>query len=175
VSVSGGDLAREQVRRIGRDGDAAVPPELAALLSVAPLNADQQNALDADLLENHCGQLPEARVPAMRRAQRVRDASLWAALREAQGKPRILVAGNGHVRLDYGVPRLIAAWQPAAQVVSVAFVEPDTDVAALRGLYTHAWITAAPAARDDPCAGVVIGRAGTARVTPLAPTPASGP
>ena len=69
--------------------------------------------------------------------------------------PAVLLAGNGHVRHDLGVPQLIAAWQPAAKVLSVGFIEPgdEKDTQARRDAlpYTHVWITAA-VPRGDPCA-----------------------
>lgn len=146
----GGNLSREQMRRIVREGEAAVPDDLRIWLAEAPLQAPAQAALDADLAEGHCGQLPAAMLPGMRRAQRVRDAAMAAALHASGGRPALLIAGNGHVRLDYGVPTLLRARQPGARIVSVGFVDDGRLPEA--ALYTHAWITAAPA-REDPCAG----------------------
>mgnify|MGYP006201562501 CR=1 FL=1 len=37
--------------------------------------------------------------------------------------PAVLLAGNGHVRLDYGVGQLFAALRPQARVLSVGFLE----------------------------------------------------
>ena len=99
----------------------------------------------------NCGQLGGPRLDGMRSAQRLRDASMWAALRDATKRPAILLAGNGHVRLDYGVPQVIAATQPAAKVVSVGFLEIGEPV---RGQpYTHVWVTAA-VPREDACAAM---------------------
>lgn len=153
MPLYGGNLGREQMRRIVLEGDAAVPEDLRAWLAEAPLQAPSQAALDGDLAEGHCGQLPAAMLPGMRRAQRVRDAAMAAALRASGGRPALLIAGNGHVRLDYGVPTLLRARQPGARIVSVGFIDDGRLPAA--ALYTHAWITAAPA-REDPCAGLVM-------------------
>jgi uncharacterized iron-regulated protein len=155
LPLTGGDVDRDTVRRAAREGETGLPTALADALRGAPLSAAAQAALDTDLVASHCGQLPAERVPGMRAAQGARDASLWAALQRSGGRPAVLVAGNGHVRLDYGVPRLIAAWQPAARVLSVGFVESDEDLAAARGLklYHYAWVTAPPSDRGDPCEG----------------------
>lgn len=150
VPLVGGNLPRDVVRRIAREGEAAWPEELAALLAGASLDDQAQAALDADLLAGHCGHLSAQRLPGMRAAQRARDASMFAALREADAAPAILLAGNGHVRLDYGVGQLLAALRPQARVLSVGFLEAGERVEP--GLYTHAWITP-PAERSDPCAG----------------------
>ena len=99
----------------------------------------------------NCGQLGGPRLDGMRLAQRLRDASMWAALRDAAKRPAILLAGNGHVRLDYGVPQVIAATQPAAKVVSVGFVEIGEPVRDQP--YTHVWVTLA-VPREDVCAAM---------------------
>lgn len=153
MPLYGGNLPREPLRRIVREGEAAVPDDLRAWLGDAPLGEPALAALDADLVEGHCGQLPAAMLSGMRRAQRVRDAAMAASLRASGGRPALLIAGNGHVRLDYGVPTLLRARQPAARIVSVGFVDDAKLPAATR--YTHVWITAAPA-REDPCAGFVL-------------------
>lgn len=150
VPLVGGNLPREVVRRIAREGEAAWPDELAALLARAPLDDKARAALDADLLAGHCGHLSAQRLPGMRAAQRARDAAMFAALRDADAAPALLLAGNGHVRLDYGVGQLLAALRPQARVLSVGFLEAGEPVEP--GLYTHAWITPR-AERSDPCAG----------------------
>lgn len=151
LPLAGGNLERDPVRRIAREGEPAWPADLAAALQWAPLDAGAQAALDADLLAGHCGQLPAARLPALRAAQRARDAAMALALLDAGGRPAVLVAGNGHVRADYGVPRVLAALRPQARIVSVAFGEPGTAPEPLAGRYL--WITPG-VAREDPCAGM---------------------
>jgi hypothetical protein len=72
----------------------------------------------------------------------------------------VLLAGNGHVRLDYGVPQLARQDQPAARLLSLGFVESASP---LQGApYDYVWITAAPSGRGDPCAGMQL---------PTVPTP----
>lgn len=146
----GGNLPAAEARRIAREGEPALPAELAAPLAAAPLTESAQARLDAHLQAGHCGQLPAARLPAMRLAQRARDAAMALALRDSGGRPAVLLAGNGHVRRDYGVAQLLARLEPQAPCIQVAFGEhgdePEGDFA------THLWTTAAPS-RSDPCAG----------------------
>lgn len=149
LRLVGGNLPREDARRIVREGEAALADDLAALLRAAPLDAAAQAALDADLLAGHCNQLPAARLPGMRLAQRARDAAMAAALRGSGGRPAVLVAGNGHVRTDYGVPRLLVG----RRVVSVGFVEAGAAEAGAP--YTHLWITP-KLERADPCANLTM-------------------
>ena len=155
IHLRPGNLPREQVRLAARGGVSSLPPALAAVVEAAPLTEAGQAALDADLIAGHCGQLPEARRPAMRAAQRARDAAMFSALRDSGGRPAVLVAGNGHVRTDYGVPVLIARQRPAPLLISLGMLEvSELEAGAdLRAQpYTYVWI-GRDIARDDPCAG----------------------
>jgi uncharacterized iron-regulated protein len=148
LPVSGGNIDRELARRIAREGPSAWPAELAAVIDQAPLDAAAQAALDATLVAGHCGHLPVSRAAPLRAAQRARDAALWLAMEASGGRPAVLLAGNGHVRRDYGVPQLIAALRPTARVVSVGMLETGEAVEAAP--YTHVWVTPS-AERGDPC------------------------
>ncbi|MEY4416809.1 MAG: hypothetical protein RIQ53_4102 [Pseudomonadota bacterium] len=149
VEFGGANLPLEQVRRVVREGESALPPALLALLQAAPLGPVARSRLDADLRDSHCGQMPEARLPGMRLAQRARDAAMWQALAAARQRTdlAVLLAGNGHVRLDYGVPVLAAAAQPGWRVLSVGFgvVGEPAD-----GPYDLLWQTPGRPA-EDPC------------------------
>ncbi len=149
LPVRGGNPPTAMARQVARDGLAAAAPELRALIDAAPLTAAAAATLDRALEESHCGHLAAARVPAMRAAQRLRDAALALALQGAGGRPGVLVAGNGHVRLDYGVPVLLRHLQPAARVLVVVFGEPGWRADA--GICTHLWRTPG-VERGDPCA-----------------------
>jgi uncharacterized iron-regulated protein len=156
-AVRGGNLPRELARRVAMDGPSALPDELRRAIESAPLNAAATSALEGDLIAGHCGQLPASRLPRMVWAQRGRDAAMAAALRDARAgrseTATLLIAGNGHVRRDYGVVPLLLHAQPAARVLSIGFIEGAQDAA--RPPFDLAWTTAA-AAREDPCAGMVI-------------------
>ncbi len=151
-TLEGANAPQDLVRRAAREGRSALPPELAALIDAAALPAAGRAALESDLLQGHCGQLDAKRVPALVWAQRTRDAAMAQSLREARaaggGGPVLLLAGNGHVRRDYGVPLLLAQAEPAARVVSLGFGETGEDTAGAP--YDYLWLTA-PASREDPC------------------------
>lgn len=142
VPLRGGDLDDATLRAVLKS-DNGVPAALQALLDAAPLSATAQAALDADLQASHGGAIPPARLAVMRRAQRARDASLLAALQASGGQPAVLVAGNGHVRGDYGVPQLAHA----PGLVNVALVSPGQGEP---GTYTHVW-TVDPAVPARVC------------------------
>ena len=149
-----GNVPRTTAQRIAREGQAAVPPHLAAQLDRAPLDATAAARLDGELLDSHCGQLNATHLPRLRLAQRTRDAAMASQLLARTTRPAVLVAGNGHVRLDFGVPQLLRRERTGARIVTLGLVESEKELAdALgAGLYTHVWLTA-PAERTDPCAG----------------------
>lgn len=150
LPLLGGNAPTALARQIAREGPSAWPAELRERLEAVPLTAAAQAALDRDLLDGHCGHLSAARLPAMRAAQRARDASMALAMQACGGRPAVLVAGNGHVRTDQGVAAMLRALPTRPRVLCVGFGE--TGWVAAGAPYTHLWIT--PAVwRADPCAG----------------------
>ncbi len=157
LPLLGGNVSREQARQVAREGRAALPAEAGALWDAHPLSTAARASLDADLVQGHCGQLKSGpHLDGMVWAQGLRDASLWQTLQAAAAagaRPAVLLAGNGHVRLDYGVGHLARSQRPQAKLISVGFGEAGKPLPA--GDYTHIWITAA-AERADPCAGFAL-------------------
>lgn len=131
-----GEPARGRVRALARgDTSALGPGERARLRLDAPLPAPLAEALSAELAASHCGALPPRAIPGMAAAQRYRDASMADALLAAEQRhgSAILIAGNGHVRADRGVPWHIRQRKPHARVMSVVLAEVEdgkTDPAA---------------------------------------------
>jgi uncharacterized iron-regulated protein len=111
------------------------------------LQAAQEHEIDI----GHCGALSHAMWPRMARAQIARDAVMAEVLREhGGGGGVVLLAGNGHVRRDIGVPRwLDGAWQ--SRVFTVAYLEIG-DESTAQSVFDAVVLTA-PAPRADPCAG----------------------
>lgn len=161
ATVVGGNLSRAEAGRVVTGGAAQAPLELQRWLGTpAAADADSPRgwtlAQDAELRrqvdEGHCGALPAAMIGTMALAQRARDAALAAAMIAAPPGARVvLIAGNGHVRRDIGVPYYLAAAQ-AGDIVSVGFLERGPDGATRAdGPYDEVWFTA-PVDRPDPCA-----------------------
>lgn len=143
LPVRGGNLPREEARAIARGTRNAD-------LGFAPWNDAREQGLRRALSDGHCAPVPEPLLAGMVRAQRARDASLAFALL-ASGPRAILIAGNGHVRRDHGVPIHLGEG-----ALSVGFVEVRDGLLAPAAyetaLYDYVCFTAA-AAREDPCAG----------------------
>jgi len=178
LPVRAGNLSRAALRG---DLQTAVDKDTHAMwyarFHAASWTQARATALRTDIVESHCGKLPEAIVPRLVLAQRVRDAAMAQALVNAattkQGLANaspadgaILIAGDGHVRADLGIPIYLHARglpDADARSVSVGFVEasPEEEHAAdfSRQLvaehpgFDYIWFTA-PTAREDPCAGM---------------------
>ncbi len=154
----GSGLSREMLRSVVREGTGSAPTELRTLLDQSPLDSAAQVAIDAELMESHCGKLPASMMPGMRAAQEVRDAAMAEALLSAgRAGPAWLIAGNGHVRMDMGVPRLLRQAAPGRKVLAVGLLERGTAEAspgAATGKLYDVIIITPPAEREDPCLGL---------------------
>ncbi|HSR71547.1 MAG TPA: ChaN family lipoprotein [Kiloniellales bacterium] len=162
------NLSRERIRAVVREGAAAVlgAEEAAALGIDGPLPAALEDALRAELVESHCGQLPESLAARMVEAQRTRDARMAAALFEGADRPdtdgAVLIAGNGHARIDRGAPYyLVQRGVSSEDILSLGFIEVSEDLRAPADYAEHFGAIALPfdlvwftprAERKDPCA-----------------------
>ena len=152
LAVVGGNLPKGMSRQLATRGDDALPEPLVQSYRRSTLSPATLRLLDQDLVDGHCGQLPERYLPMMRLVQRATDVAMADAL--LQHSPAILVAGNGHVRKDVGVPQVLHAVAPQLAVASVAFLEHGSErpelLQSLSGRYDFVWLTEG-AQRKDPC------------------------
>lgn len=123
------NLSERTLAWIAHHGVAALDAETRTQLDLdRPLPPQAYAALADEIREAHCGYAPEAALPVMVNVQRARDGAMAASLERAAGRPgadgAVLVAGNGHVRRDRGVPwHLRGAGIPAADIASLGFLE----------------------------------------------------
>jgi uncharacterized iron-regulated protein len=154
----GSNLPSTALSAVVRKGADGAPPALASIVRRAPLDSAGRAIQDKEIIDGHCGQLPATMAPGMRIAQEVRDAAMAEAMIAAhRDGPTWLVAGNGHVRDDVAVPRLLRAMAPGARIISVGLMEQTAD--GVRpppppGRYDYVIYTPAPDRRVDPCAGL---------------------
>ena len=152
MPLIGGNLPKGFSRQLFEKGESALPAPMARAYQTASLSPEASRHLDQDLIDGHCGKLPDKYLQPMRLVQRATDLSMAQALLDHA--PSVLLAGNGHVRKDYGVPQALAALTPALKLTAVGFYEADTPreelVKSLRGRYDIVWISE-PAERSDPC------------------------
>jgi uncharacterized iron-regulated protein len=109
VPVLAANPSRLTVRRVAREGLKALASETRRHLGLdEPLPAAMIEAMRAEVIESHCGMIPEAMTGGMVDAQAARDAHMANVMARAGAEPGgdgvVLIAGDGHVRTDRGVP-----------------------------------------------------------------------
>jgi uncharacterized iron-regulated protein len=151
------NLSRGDARRVMAEGMATVfpPAVLQEMRILGRLPPDLLERQIHEVVQGHCGMLPTSMHQGMATAQIARDAMMAWQIRQAladtssagQGsgktmRPLVLLAGNGHVRKDQGVPR----WLNQRDLLTVGF----TEAPAAQAEYDEN-IVVRPAQRPDPC------------------------
>ena len=142
LPIVAANVSRDDARRIMRAGlqasgfDAAVAPDIL-------------EALAADIEGSHCGMIKADTARRMALAQVARDQSMAAAVERHAARGVLLLAGNGHVRTDAGVPRWLT---PAtrARSESIGLLEQGDPES---GPFDRVVVTEAHE-RGDPCRGM---------------------
>jgi uncharacterized iron-regulated protein len=147
LPVLAANVSRQDAQRVMTQGladsgfDASVPPDI----TLAHASAIESS---------HCGMIDAPRAQRMASVQVARD-QFMARLIEANA-PRgvVLLAGNGHVRTDIGVPRWLAA-ATRTRSTAIGFLEESDDSrtssqAAPGSTYDQV-ITTRRQPREDPC------------------------
>jgi len=155
------NLSRRDALAVVERGYAALGDGAAERLGLAgPPDPAQVASIEAAVRDGHCGKLPERVVPGMAAAQRARDAVMADALLARGSGGAVLIAGNGHVRRDLGVPGYLAVRAPERGVLAVGIVEvaagldhPEAYVAPAAGAAPQFdWAVFTPRTdRPDPC------------------------
>lgn len=152
--------------RVAKDGFTSLfnPDKFQRLRLDQPVLASIQSTQEHEIATGHCNALPAAALAPMARAQIARDAYMALKIEDRKARPVVLLAGNGHVRRDIGVPR----WLRSDTNIYVAgFLEAPADgaTAASRARYHHIVITLA-AERPNPCEAFLKSRASSGRMRP---------
>lgn len=161
-----GDPGREAMKNSARSGASSIETSERTRLGLdTPLGAALDDASLTEIEEAHCGMMPKSALGGMAFAQRHRDAHLADAVATAAGVGggAILIAGNGHVRTDRGVPWYLAQRAKDRPILAVMFTETEdgkSDLASLmqsgpdrRPVADWTVVTPRNTSRDpDPCA-----------------------
>ena len=116
-----------------------------------PLDPELQAAAEEEQSVAHCNALPPDMLASMVEVQRLRDAALARAARQAYlqtGGPVVVITGNGHARLDRAAPAALRVAEPEITVFSFG----QSEAGAIVGSF-DAVLDAPPAPRGDPCKG----------------------
>lgn len=157
-----GDADRISLGKVRSGGFEALNEDARKRLALdEPLSPQLSAALKREIGEAHCDLMPESSLPSMIQIQRYRDSVLANALVEAdEGHGAFLIAGNGHVRTDRGVPWYLARQAPERTAMAVMLVEIEKGAESIDDLVPtgpggtpaadYVWITPR-AEREDPC------------------------
>ncbi len=165
LPIKAGDPAKADIRIVSREGFAALgAPRRKALVLDRALGPKRESDLRDEIKSSHCNLLPDKMLPAMANVQRYRDATMADQLLDSGIRTgAVLIAGNGHVRKDRGVPWYIRERDVSATVASLMIVEADAETAK-PGDYIqkapdgtpvadYVWFTPSKK-RPDPCKGL---------------------
>jgi uncharacterized iron-regulated protein len=148
--IYGAGVPRAAARKAMEEGAAQAFGAQAELYGLARALPEREQAARESLqFKAHCEALPDRLLPKMVAIQRYRDAALArAAVRALKktGGPVVVIAGNGHVRKDWGVPAYLARMAPEARVFALGLVEPGEMLDAF-----DAREVVPEVARPDPC------------------------
>ncbi|MDO5288375.1 MAG: ChaN family lipoprotein [Pseudomonadota bacterium] len=144
VPVLGANLPRARMR------EAMGDETLDARLPGPALAAQRQR-----IREGHCHLLPEAQVAPMTRIQMARDMAMAHTVQAARapGRTVLLIAGNGHVRRDAGVPHFLPADARVRVLSAQAGAAPADDKEQALHAHDLRWPTP-PVPPRDHCAAL---------------------
>jgi uncharacterized iron-regulated protein len=141
LPIVAANLSRQDASKVVKSGLAALAN--AEELGLAqPLPAGLLAAQREEVRVGHCNKLPENLLDGMALAQIARDAVMAKVMKPYQARGVVLLAGNGHVRRDMGVP----VW--LGNTLSMGFVEGSK-----QGAFDQEQLIAV-AKRNDPCASL---------------------
>lgn len=165
------DLPKSGIGAVYRHGlDRAFKVEFLTRTGLdQPLSAAMAAELEQEMVDAHCGHELGDAAAAMVSVQRAKDAMMADRLARMTGDGRgVLIAGNGHVRADRGVPFYLQSVEPDAQIVSIGLieVEPDwQDVPTANMPYDYVWVTPRAKPVDfDYCEGISMPKAKKSKI-----------
>jgi uncharacterized iron-regulated protein len=178
AEIVAADLNEAQKRAVFGDGAEALRT---SFVRRTGLDRDFPAGLTSDLRDElhkaHCGPESPDVLRGMYQVQRARDAMMADRLAAASGRAGgILIAGNGHVRNDRGVPWYLARLEPEARILSIGLMEVQDDVPRPPRDLPHDYVWFTPRVDDhgDECAAHAVDLVGTERAPGEATMPGSG-
>jgi uncharacterized iron-regulated protein len=127
------------------DSMKAMREGLTALNISASPNSELIDQQAQEIFNGHCQMMPMAAAKMMVNAQVAKDIVMAQFLMQHQARGAVLLAGNGHVRKDIGIPVWLSL-NAREHSVSIGLLESATTAALF-----DVTIVTTPPARDDPC------------------------
>ena len=131
AQILGGNAPLNDVRRARLEGAAPAFGSDAARYGLTTALAPAERATrEQAQFDVHCGAVPLSAMRGFVEAQRYRDAVLAQTVLLARERTRggtvVLITGNGHARVDWGVPRALLNANPDVSVWSIGQVGPGS-------------------------------------------------
>ncbi len=142
LPIVAANVSRSEARRVMLEG-------LAPLGFDPQVPADMLAAHTRDIVDSHCGLVDASTAARMAQAQVARDQFMARVLEQHLARGVVLLAGNGHVRTDVGVPRWL---KPEVRAKSQAVGWLETGSGDAKAFDTVRLTP--PQARPDPCEGM---------------------
>jgi len=151
LPIVAANLSRGEAIRVANQGwPALFDPGTRSTLRLDALPTDFRRQHEDAIAIGHCNQLPADALPTLARAQMARDIVMARSIRPYVDRGVVLLAGNGHVRRDVGVP----FWLPpdaARGAISVGMLERDDSSVPESATDFDAYVITERAERPDPC------------------------
>ncbi|MCC7216906.1 MAG: ChaN family lipoprotein [Burkholderiales bacterium] len=142
LPIVAANLSRGEAMKLALTGAPSGLPELPAAFVRVHEKA---------IAKGHCDLLPADALPGMANAQIARDRVLAESIRPYAARGVVLLTGNGHARVDVGVPFWLTP-EERARAVSIGLVERDEDGGVGESAsHFDAFVVTIRADRPDPC------------------------
>ena len=163
LPIVAANVSRADARQVIQRGLAATgfQPEVPADIAQA-----QTQAIE----DSHCGAVDRATAARLANAQVARDQFMAGLIAAHADRGVVLLAGNGHVRRDIGVPRWLAP-DLRGRSHAVGYLETGDDSAAAYDEVVYV----APQVRPDPCAALRPPQPGAHSISPSGAKPGATP
>jgi uncharacterized iron-regulated protein len=152
LPIVAANLSRGEAMQVAMEGwPAVLDSATRSELRLDALPADFRRKHEDAIAIGHCNLLPPDALPARARAQMARDIIMAQSIRPYINRGVVLLAGNGHVRRDIGIPFWLTN-DERRSVVSIGLLERDDDGSdAESATDFDAYVITERAERTDPC------------------------
>jgi len=145
------NLSRGEAMRVAKDGWATLFDRATrSALRLDALPDDFRRKHEHSIAIGHCNLLPIDALPGLASAQMARDIVMARSIRPYFDRGIVLLAGNGHVRRDIGVPFWLPA-DAARDAISIGLLERDDSSVPESKTDFDAYVITERAERPDPC------------------------
>ncbi len=142
LPIVAANLSRADAMKVAQGAPGTAPP---------PVPAAVQRAHEQAIAKGHCNLLPVDALAGMARAQIARDATLARAIQPYAARGVVLLTGNGHARVDVGVPYWLAPDDRAASIAIGLLERDDAANAEESPAVFDAYAITERAERPEPC------------------------